>query len=314
MSKRVHVVINPAAGQTRPVLGILNSVFHPAGIKWDVSLTHEAGDARRHAQKAAESGVDVVAVYGGDGTVMEVASGLLNSQTPLAIFPGGTANVMSVELGISNDLATACSLVCGDESEIVPIDMGQIGKGNFFILRVGIGLEAEMVEGADRSLKDRVGSLAYALSALNALRHPSPSRYRMTIDGVEVESEGVTCLICNSGSLGRGPFTISPNISVRDGLLDVLVLRKAELSSMLSVVKDVVAGAEPTWRDLQHWQGKEITVVAEPNQDVQVDGEVLGQSPVSAKVLPGAVRVIVPKAATVLTAPQTGATRKAEPA
>ncbi len=101
MGKRVRVIINPAAGQDEPVLGILNSVFHPAGVEWDVAITLKAGDAKRFAQQAVEEGIEVVAVYGGDGTVAEVASGLIGSEVPLAIFPGGTANVMSVELGIS---------------------------------------------------------------------------------------------------------------------------------------------------------------------------------------------------------------------
>jgi diacylglycerol kinase (ATP) len=303
MAKRIQVIINPAAGQERPVLGILNSIFHPAGVEWDVSITNKEGDARRLAREAADAGVDVVAAYGGDGTVMEVASGLLGTGTPLAIFPGGTANVMSVELGVSSDLAEACALVCGDVGEIVSIDMGQVNGENYFILRTGIGLEAEMVEGADRSLKDRIGSLAYALSALQALRDPPWSQYRLTLDGQEIESEGITCLICNSGSLGQQGLTLSPNISVRDGLLDVLVLQRAEISSILSVVRDVVTGNESTRGDLQHWQAREITVEAVPPQDVQLDGELLGQTPVTAKVLPGVVRVIVPRDAAVLQAP-----------
>ncbi len=303
MSKHVQIIVNPASGQDRPVLGILNHAFHDAGIDWDISLTKAAGDARRLAREAVEAGADFVAAYGGDDTVMEVASGLMGTDTPLAIFPGGTANVMSVELGISSDLAEACALVCSDEREIVAIDMGQVGEEDYFILRVGLGLEAEMVEGADRTLKERVGSLAYAFSALQALRDPPKALYQLTIDGKEVESEGVSCLICNSGSIGQGGLSLSPHISVRDGLLDVLVLRRSEITSILALMRNVMAGQEPMWRDLQHWQAREVTVVAEPNQDVQLDGEVLGQTPVSARVLPGVVKVIVPKQATVLQQP-----------
>ncbi len=65
---KIHVVINPAAGQDEPMLNMLNDVFQPAGVKWDVSLTHQAGDATRLAAEAAASGVDLVAAYGGDGT------------------------------------------------------------------------------------------------------------------------------------------------------------------------------------------------------------------------------------------------------
>jgi YegS/Rv2252/BmrU family lipid kinase len=244
-----------------------------------------------------------VAAYGGDGTVMEVASGLIGSRVPLAIFPGGTANVLSLELGISSDLAEATALVCAEECASVLIDMGQLAKDQYFILRVGSGLEADMVEGADRDLKNRLGTLAYALSALQAIQNPTVSRYRLTIDGQSVESEGIACIICNSGNLGGAGITMSSAVSVRDGLLDVFVLQQANLASLVSLTRDVLTQTEPTTAALQHWQGREITLVAEPNQTIQADGEVLGQTPITATVLPGAVRVIVPHDAQVLNAP-----------
>ena len=303
MTKRVQVIINPTAGQDQAILGILNPVFHDAGITWDASITNKAGDARQFARAAVESGVDVVASYGGDGTLREVASGLIGTTIPLAIFPGGTANTMSLELGIPGDLAEAAALVCAEEYTIVPIDMGQLGEDQYFILRAGSGLEAEMVEGADRQLKDRLGTLAYALAALQAIQEPTISRYRLTIDGLRIESEGISCMLCNSSNLGRAGIALSAATSVRDGLLDVFVLQQANLSSLLSLTRDVLTQTEPTTAALQRWLGREITLVAEPSQTVQVDGEVLGQTPINAKVLPGAVRVIVPGDARVLDAP-----------
>jgi diacylglycerol kinase (ATP) len=222
---------------------------------------------------------------------------------PLAIFPGGTANVMSLELGISSDIAEASALVCADHCASVPIDMGQLSDDHYFILRVGTGLEADMVEGAERDLKNRLGTFAYALSALQAIRNPTLSQYRLTIDGQQIESEGISCLICNSGNLGSVGMNLSSSTSVCDGLLDVFVLQQASLSNLLTLTRDVLAQTEPTTAALQHWQGREITLVAEPPQSVQADGEVLGQTPISAKVLPGVVRVIVPDDARVLTAP-----------
>lgn len=303
MSKRIQVIINPTAGQDQPILGVLNRVFHAAGISWDVSITNKAGDARQFARAAVEAGVDVVAAYGGDGTVMEVASGLIGSTVPLAIFPGGTANVMSLELGISSDLAEAGALVCNEECTVVPIDMGQLGEDQYFILRVGTGLEADMVEGADRELKNRLGTLAYALSALQAIQNPTLSQYHLVIDGEQIAAEGIACLICNSGNLGRAGIVLSSSVSVRDGLLDVFVLQQANLTSLLALTRDVLTQTEPTTPALQHWQGRQMTLLAEPNQTVQADGEVLGQTPVTAKVLPGVVRVIVPHDASILSAP-----------
>src|SRR5689334_18509397 len=92
MYKRIHVIVNPAAGKDTPILGTLNKTFADTGIDWDIFVTKGAGDAHRLAKEAASAGVDAVAVNGGDGTVMEVASGLMNTNVPLAILPGGTAN------------------------------------------------------------------------------------------------------------------------------------------------------------------------------------------------------------------------------
>ena len=293
--RRIQIIINPAAGQDQPILGTLNRAFKDANVDWDVSITKEAGDARRFAQAAAEAGVDIVGVYGGDGTVMEVASGLMGTNVPLAIFPGGTANVMSVELGISSDLAEAVAIVCNDDVCYTRwVDMGQVDDERYFMLRVGIGFEAQMVEGAPREMKDRWGVMAYALSALQALREPQIAHYRITLDGETVDTEGMTCIIANAGSLGQAGLTLAPNIDVSDGLLDVVVIRSADLPSLLAVAASVVRGDENA-EPLLHWQGREIVVEAEPAQSVQADGEVLNPTPVRAKVIPHAVQVVVPK-------------------
>ncbi len=293
LCKRIQIIINPAAGQDEPVLGTLNRVFGGAGIDWDVSITKEAGDAQRMAREAARAGADVVGAYGGDGTVMEVASGLVGTDVPMAVLPGGTANVMSVELGIPSDLTMAASLVVGGNA-VRAVDMGQVGD-QLFLLRVGIGFEAQMVEGAARELKDRWGTLAYALSALQALRDPVIAHYSLTLDGQQVQTEGMTCILANAGNLGRPGLSLAPNIDVSDGLLDVVVIRSADLPSLLAVAASVVRGAE-TAEPMLHWQAREVTVVADPPQTVQADGEVLDPTPVSARIIPQAVKIIVPRA------------------
>ncbi|MBK8032070.1 MAG: hypothetical protein IPK17_21855 [Chloroflexi bacterium] len=158
--KTVQVIINPASGQDAPMLAIMNRAFRAAKVDWDVKLTKEAGDAERFAREAIAAGVDAVGVYGGDGTVMEVASGMNKGGRALAIFPGGSANVMSVELGIPGNLEEAVALVCSDARQIRQIDMGRLGDQQMFMLRLGIGFFAETTKGADREVKNRVGVLA----------------------------------------------------------------------------------------------------------------------------------------------------------
>jgi diacylglycerol kinase (ATP) len=290
--KHVHIIINPAAGQDEPILNVLNSILRPAGVKWDVFITNEAGDGRRYAQHAVAAGADAVAVYGGDGTVTEAASGLIGSSMPLAILPGGTGNVMSIELGIPGRLEDAIALLCDTTHEYRQVDMGMVGDRPFFG-HVAIGLEADMHLTAGREMKDRFGFLAYPIAALQALIDRPVSRYTLTLDGEQVEMDVLDCMVTNLGSVGVLGATLAGNISVSDGLLDVIIIRKADVASLGELFGSVTGMADPA-RLLPHWQVRNVTIAADPPQRVTADGEMLGNTPVDIRVLPGAVRIVVP--------------------
>jgi YegS/Rv2252/BmrU family lipid kinase len=291
----VRVIINPASGHAEPVLSILNRLFVTSKVDWDAFITKKSGDARRFAHEAVEHGEEVVAVYGGDGTVMEAAAGLMGSETPLAILPGGTANVTSIELGIPGKLDQAAALLCEAARSFRWVDMGMIGD-RIFLGHVGIGLEANMHETADRQMKDQLGFLAYPVAAVQALRELPMSHYKLTLDGRPVEIDGVNCMVTNLGNIGVLGATLASNISVSDGLLDVIVIRSADVVALARAAAKVAGLINPDYR-LQHWQVREATIIADPPQGITADGEVLGQTPVDAKVLPHAVKVIIPAAA-----------------
>ncbi|HEY3291935.1 MAG TPA: diacylglycerol kinase family protein [Anaerolineae bacterium] len=290
--KHIHVIINPAAGQDEPVLNVLNSVLRPAEVKWEVFVTNAAGDAHKFAQQAIAAGVDAVAVYGGDGTVTEVAGGLLGSNMPLAILPGGTANVMSIELGIPPKLADAVALVCDPSSEIRLIDMGMVNERPFFG-HVAIGLEADMHLVADRSMKDRYGFLAYPLAAFQALVDRPVARVMLKMDAEMVEMDILNCMVTNLGSIGMFGASMANNISVSDGLLDVILIRNTDIAS----IGDLVSSVTGQPNQLPHWQVHTVNIRTDPVQRVTADGEVLGTTPVDIRVLPNAIRVIVPASA-----------------
>ena len=294
--KKLQVIINPAAGVGRPILQALNAGLKDTGIEWDVSITHKAGDAERLAKKAVEDGADVVGVHGGDGSVMEVASALRGISTPLAIFPGGTANVMSVELGIpSADIDASIDFIAKGNYTTRRIDMGRVND-RLFLLRIGIGLEADMMKSADQEIKNRFGMLAYAFSALNEMRNLTPTLYRVRVDGELHEIEGISCMIANSGNVAIGGLTLSKKIDISDGALDVVIFRRADLAAMITVSAAVVSPTAEATDSPQvvHYQGREIIVEADPPQTISIDGEVIEPVNLTASVLPGAVNVIVP--------------------
>lgn len=295
--KSVLVILNPSAGSKNPPLRLFNNLFHKANFYWDLVITKERCDGIRSAQKAIKDGYDIVAAYGGDGTVMEVASGLIDVDIPMAILPGGTGNILSIELGIPQNLEEACKLITQPEkSKIRSVDLGVTNdeKVPAFALRASVGLEAAMLEGTDRELKERYGIFAYIMGATQALHNIKEARYNLLLDGEAVECSGLTCLIANAGYFGVPGLVLDPKVKIDDGLLDVFVLRKMDLAQLFSLAATIVGKNELKDKAF-HRQVKSVTIESDPVQSTQADGEMWGESPVEIKVEKGALKVIVPK-------------------
>jgi diacylglycerol kinase (ATP) len=293
--KNIHIIINPASGKGEAILNIINASMKESGIKWEAFITHEKGDAIQFAKDAVKEKVDAVAVYGGDGTLMEAVSGLMGSEMPVVILPGGSANVLATELGIPTDLKEACMLMGTGPLEMKTIDVGQFDK-RYFISGISLGFGADMVKGANRETKNRIGIFAYFWSAVAALKKTKKVDYHLVIDGEKHEVEGLTCIITNTGNIGFSKISFDKHIDVSDGLLDVIVVRKANLSLFKLIVITFIKRERPeNWELVKHWQGKDISVSSSPKQTVQCDGEVLKEIPQHIKIIPGAITVLVPK-------------------
>jgi YegS/Rv2252/BmrU family lipid kinase len=292
MGKRIQVIANPAAGQPEPLLAELNRAFRQAGVDWDVAVTQQAGDATRLAREAVERGVDRVVAYGGDGTIMEVVSGLVDSDVPLAILPGGTGNVLATELQIPPGLADAARLVAGEQASMRRVDVGRCGDC-YFLLRLATGFNARQIQATTREMRDRFGRLAYFIAALQALPDTRPVQFRFTLDGEQVEYEAVTCIVANAGNLGIPGLSLSSRINISDGLLDLVAVRNLDLEALSSLAASI-ADFTPQPENLGHWQAQRITIEANPDQPVVADGEDAGQTPITVDVLPEAIRILVP--------------------
>jgi len=293
--KNIHIIINPAAGEEEAILPFINASMKEAGITWEAFITHEAGDGIKFARAAVKKGVDALAVYGGDGTIIEAISGLIESEIPLIILPGGSANVVATELGIPKDFKEVCNLLVHGSLEAKTIDVGQFDE-HYFITGLSIGFGADLVKGADRETKNKIGILAYFLSAAAALKKTKKTIYRLKIDGQEYKLQGLTCIITNTGNLGFTKISLDKHIDISDGFLDVVILRKANLSLLKHVVVTLLKRERPHNLELvQHWRGKDISVSSTPKQTVQCDGEVLEEMPLHIKIIPGAIKVLVPK-------------------
>ena len=302
MSKHIHIVVNPASGKNEPILNTLNDVFGPAGVSWSVSVTNAYGDAAKQAREAAVSSgsarADIVVAYGGDGTVMEVVNGLLGTGVPMGILPGGTGNVLSIEVGIPQTLAEAAKAIVSEDSVVRQIDVGQCDaadwdESRYFLLRVASGFDAQRINMTGRELRDKFGRMAYFVGALQAIPESTSVQYTFTLDNETVEVEGFTCLVENAGNMGIEGLTLVSGVDIGDGLLDVISVSDLNFSALSAAVKSIT-DQDPDPEHFRHWQAREVTIASDPPQPIVGDGEKWGKTPVTVKVLPGAIGVVVP--------------------
>lgn len=255
----------------------------------------------------ADSGADRVVAIGGDGTAADVAAGLLSASRPveMAHVPRGTANILALNLGIPAALDAAIAVAV--EGVATGIDVGSLAPGwtpagasssrgaEPFLLSVGTGIHAGAVEGADRAAKRRWGVLAYFRAGWRALGAAPMTRYRLRLDGEEVEVEGTMIQVMNMGAVFRPSWAMAPGVSPIDGRLDMVVYRAETVAEFARVGARVIQG-RPTATDLVlHRRTARVEIEAEPDVPVQRDGELAGTTPVTVEIRPRALEVVVPR-------------------
>jgi diacylglycerol kinase (ATP) len=288
---RIHVVINPAAGHDKPILNTLNDVFQAAGVEWQISLTKKFGDATRQASEAAQSGVDLVAACGGDGTQMEVANGLLGTGVPQAILPCGTGNAMAHELKVPLNLRQAAEMLVTSPRRRA-IDLARLGD-KVFMLRAYAGISSKVT--ASREEKDRLGQLAYIQASLRVFQDISDIHYRASIDGEVVEGDALICFVLNAGSIGGVMGIDIPSIGdvdVSDGYLDFYAITRGV--QPLKAISHYIFHQDESEGGVYSWRGKEIKLEVDPIQQVWIDGEPGGKTPCTITTLHQALEIAVP--------------------
>jgi YegS/Rv2252/BmrU family lipid kinase len=245
----------------------------------------DPGDAETLAAELAPE-VDVLLVFGGDGTVHEVANGLPlgGDGPPVALLPGGTGNDLARAIGIPPDpVAAATELVDARPRRLDMLDCGPRRAAN----GINAGFAAAATGVLSRRVKLVLGPVAYVVGGLRAGIDPPTWPARVEVDGTVVEGEALAVVVGNGGSFGGGRWLI-PDADVGDGLLDVLVVpaavSKARLARHLAMDRRLPG-------DLPRLRGPEATVVTD--MPCRLDGEP-APTPGSVTVLPGAWQVLAP--------------------
>lgn len=294
----IHFIVNPVSGSNGAPFDVIGKFMGEAECKTTLHVTKIDHDVAACVDDALKDNPDLVVAYGGDGTVMEVANRLHEHQTPMAIIPGGTANVIAHELNIPVGVKPALDLIFNQDSEMTSLDAGKIGE-NHFLLRLSMGWEAELSRRPTTEAKSNWGTLAYTQAALEALGDTEPVTYELTLDDDTTETvTGINCSICNIGNVGFYGLSIGLDISPSDGFLNVLILQNNNLQAILDITQNVLAGSLPLDIEerLPHYKAQKVTVQPSSTQRLSMDGEALEKSfPITVECVPNYISILTPK-------------------
>lgn len=293
---KVLVILNPTAGQddTDPVIEQIRRRIEEAGIDYELRLTRGEGDALRWCREA--DGFDRVIVGGGDGTVMEAMSGLVESDAPLGLaqLPLGTANLLAKALAVPGDLDGAIDLALG-EGAVASMDVGFLpGHKRYFALVAGSGWDAEMIEGADREMKDKLGFFAYVVSGVKSAFSLRRSRVTVTIDGEKKRFRAHTVMVINVGEIHGTGIALGEHLSPHDGKLDLAIATPDSMRGVLRLLFRILTRRFDGSNELRYFSASRLRVDARPPLKLEIDGEPIGETPFEVEVVPNGSRLVVP--------------------
>jgi len=268
-----------------------------AGWRVDQDLVTTKGQLRRGAAGAVKRGADAVVAVGGDGAVLQVVQSLAGTQVALGIIPMGTGNLLAGNLDIAKGVDDAVKvLVDGGRRRI---DLGCVktgGKRTMFAVACGVGFDAEVMDATEPETKQRLGKLAYVVSAIRRQGQVQDVEHEVTLDGVRQSMDATQVLIANFGGMGEGMKT-RLEVEPDDGLLDVLVIRASGPLGGLLAGWEALRQDEPGESPEGHvfrTRARKVKVSTVKRQLVETDGSVVGKTPIRVSVRPAALTVIVP--------------------
>jgi diacylglycerol kinase (ATP) len=236
---------------------------------------------------------DCVAVAGGDGTLSRAGGVLARLDLPLGILPAGTANDLARTLGIPDDLSAAANIILDGRRR--RIDLGTVNGHPFFNV-ASIGLSAELSNALSSELKRRWGRLGYALAGARVLAQARRFTARITNEEETVVVRTLQIAVGNGRHYGGGTV-VEAAATIDDGALDLYSLELSDVWKLAMMLRTFQSGSHGMWNDVRTAKSAEFNITTSKPQPVNVDGDLITETPAHFRVHPKAVTVFAPPAA-----------------
>ncbi len=274
-------------------MSTIREYLDETGVEYEVRETQGEGDALNWARDARE--FDLIAVGGGDGTVMEAMSGMVKNPepVPLAQLPLGTANLLARALAIPHNLKRALK-VAFETGVIAPLDVGYLpGHDRYFAIVAGSGWDAELIEDADREMKNKLGFFAYIVAGVKHLFDDKISRVRIEVDGKVKRFRAHEVMVINIGEIYRSGLALGKGLSPHDGKLDLAIASTSSVWGLIRLLTRILFRKFDGSDDLRYFSAAHLKVEAHPPLKLEIDGEAIGETPFEVEVVPAGAHLVV---------------------
>jgi YegS/Rv2252/BmrU family lipid kinase len=295
--RRYFLIVNLIAGQghCKEIFPQVKAELDRRGLDYDLHFTNEPLEAIDVAQMVIEAGFTHIVAMGGDGTINEVANGILNSKSsyPLGVIPAGNGNDFVRMTGIPADPMRAIdTLVSGKERTI---DLGHVVGERYFVNGLGIGIDAQVARDVLKMERLR-GTVAYLYAAIKEVIRFKAFPVKLTGTDWTEERNFISLGIANSKYAGGG-FKLAPRAEIDDGLVDIVAIEdfSSRFKRLINLPK-ARKGTHLTLNEVHYHQDRSVTISSSAKLIAHIDGEVyrLPKSPFEVAIAPKALQVIVP--------------------
>lgn len=262
------------------------------GFETKVLFTDRKGHAEELAREAAGKKPGLIIAAGGDGTINEVMNGMVRSDTPLAILPLGTTNVLARELSIPDSVEGAMEAAIA--GKIRTVCLGRIEASSdraavvrHFCLMAGIGFDAKAVYDVNSSLKKVSGEGAYIMSGISNLIRYYPSELVLSVDGKQ--HTGFAAIVGNASRYG-GNFKITPDADIFDPHFYLCIFKGRNRADLLRYAAGVIRGTHLKQKDVLYLKASQVSITGHAH--IQIDGDHLGTTPAKITAVKDALKIV----------------------
>ncbi|RKD31453.1 diacylglycerol/lipid kinase family protein [Thermohalobacter berrensis] len=295
--KKVKVIYNPSSGRQLIQRRIDNvcKILMDNGYLVGKFATRKQYDAENETIKCCKEDWDIIIACGGDGTVNEVANGIVKGgrKIPVGILPAGTVNDFANYMKLPKNPKDFCNMII--EGKTVDVDLGKANDRYFVNVAAG-GLLTNVAYQVPSEIKTVLGRVAYYLEGLKEIpkQNFNFKPINMTIHSEEYSQneEVLLFLITNSSSIG-GFKRLAPLAKVEDGYLDCIIIKKSDIQDIVSIFINIFKGKHIEHPNVKYFKTRKITIDTNNSVDIDVDGEYAGKLPATFEVIPNSFRIFI---------------------